>query len=105
MKNWISCNERTPIIGDRVIATVKHSEWISDYNSNFVPEDEKVYRQESIDVCYAKYIGGKIWIYLDEKNGWVYCDEIEEEERGLGEVCNTIIAWMPLPDPYKEDEK
>ena len=37
---------------------------------------------------YEHYLGGKWW----------YMDTWEDEAKG-------VIAWMPLPEPYKEGEK
>lgn len=101
---WIPVEERLPEPGEAVWATVKHSEWISDYGADWVPKEEKIYHPEVCGAYVAQYIGGGIWKYADEENEWIHCDAIEKEEMDPGIVYDTVIAWMPLPEPYRPEE-
>ena len=98
---WIPVEERLPVQGEPVWATIKHSEWINDYDTDWLPEEEKKYHPESYGVYKAEYIGGGIWQYSDDYNEWIYCDAVEKEERNLANVYDTVTAWMPLPEPYQ----
>ena len=101
---WIPVEERLPKLGEPVWATVKHSEWISDYDTDWLPEEKKTYHPESYGVYKAEYIGEGIWQYSDDYNEWVYCDLVEKEKRNLANVYDTVTAWMPLPEPYRPEE-
>ncbi len=98
--DWIPVEERLPKLGEPVWATVKHSEWISDYDTDWLPEEKKTYHPESYGVYEAEYIGEGIWQYSDDYNEWVYCDPVEKEKRNLANVYDTVTAWQPLPEPY-----
>ena len=102
---WIPVEERLPVQGEPVWATIKHSEWINDYDTDWLPEEEKKYHPESYGVYKAEYIGGGIWQYSDDYNEWIYCDAVEKEERNLENVYDTVTAWMPLPEPYRKEGK
>lgn len=102
--HWIPVEESLPELGEAVWATVKHSEWISDYGADWLPEEEKIYHPKSYGVYKAEYVGGGNWQYADDYNEWVYCDVTEKEKKDLANVYDTVIAWMPLPYPYKGEE-
>ena len=62
---WIpACNPPQPHV--MVLATIKHSAWIADYNSDWVPEAEKIKHPEEFEVCKAYYIGGGLWQFYNE---------------------------------------
>ena len=48
----------------------------------------------------GKYEEG-IWWYEDEVNEWIRCDGEPNEARDPGVVYDTVIAWQPIPEPYK----
>ena len=100
---WVPVEERLPEPGEPVWATVKHSEWISDYDADWLPEVEKTYHPESYGVYKAEYIGKGIWQYSDDYCEWIYCDAVEKEERNLANVYDTVTAWMPLPESYRKE--
>lgn len=100
---WIPVEESLPELGEVVWATVKHSEWISDYDADWLPKEEMIYHPKSYGVYKAEYVGGGNWRYTDGYNEWIYCDVAEKEKRNLANVYDTVIAWMPLPDPYKKE--
>ena len=101
--HWIPVEERLPEEETSVWVTVKHSSWISDYGSDFIPKEEWEYHPESSGTHKGKYEEG-IWWYEDEENEWIRCDEEPHEARDLGAVYDTVIAWQPLPEPYKPKE-
>ena len=102
-QRWIPVEERLPEPGEAVWATVKHSEWISDYDAGWPPEEKKTYHPESSGVYRAEYIGGENWRYADDYNEWIYCDAVEKEKGDLGYIYDTVTAWMPLPKPYRKE--
>lgn len=74
MNEWIPVSERLPEEGEVVLTTVKGIQGILE---NFVYAD-------------CRYING-IWESLVEAN-YDYWTEIVD-----------VIAWMPYPEPYKEN--
>ena len=75
-QQWIPCSERLPEIGDIYIVTGKQKyPWEKEWNY-------------FVDVAsnYGDYIDD----YWDTFNDWIEGQETH------------IIAWMPLPEAYKE---
>lgn len=99
---WIPVGERLPELFLNVLATVYHSEWISDYSSSWVPDEEKLYHPESRGTYLAFVDCDGQWTYLDESNQENTCDEKFCDDKSA--VYSVVIAWMPLPDPYKGGE-
>lgn len=100
---WIPVEERLPGEEMLVWVTVKHSSWISDYGSDFIPKEEWGYHPESSGTYKGKYEEG-IWWYEDEENEWIRCDE-PGEERDIGMVYDTVIAWQPYTEPESYQAK
>ena len=98
--HWIPVEERLPEEEILVWVTVKHSSWISDYGSDFIPKEEWGYHPESSGTYKGKYEEG-IWWYEDEVNEWIRCDGEPNEARDPGVVYDTVIAWQPILEPYK----
>lgn len=100
-QKWIPCGERLP--EDVVIVTV----------------ETKTFKQKY--VCEAVWIPR--WSEKAEYDSWEYCSEYNEDDdeyyvlEGWYErvhnwdeysyvgIEDDVIAWMPLPDPYKEGEE
>lgn len=101
---WIPVEERLPKSGKAVLATIRHSAWTSDADSDWVPEEGKIYHPESCGVYKAEYVGDGLWQYADDDNEWIYCDAVEKENKDPWMVYDTVIAWMPLPEPYRVEE-
>ena len=96
--DWIPCSKRLPEQGRWVFATVMHSAWISDYDSEWVKEEEKIHHKKSFGT-YLAYINtfGE-WIFLDEESETICEKEIGNDP---GELYDVAIAWKPLPEPYR----
>ena len=97
---WIPVEERLPEEGITVWVTVKHSEWISDYGSEYIPREEWEYHPESNGAYKGKYEEGT-WHFEDEENEWIRCEREPGETRDLGRIYDTVTAWMPLPEPCR----
>lgn len=85
---WIPCSERLPEDCDNrfYMCVVESHE-----------EDPPMYCQ------YEEGIGFGFWndIYDEHTLGFIDSEFKTNEELG----CEKVIAWMPLPEPYKEIEK
>ena len=99
---WIPVSERLPEPFKLVEVTVHCSEWISDYDSVWVSEDEKIHHDEE----YLSRMG-----YMDKDGDWLFydqdgCEFYCEKEFGSDktDVYNVVTAWQPLPEPYKGGE-
>lgn len=96
---WIPVEVAPPPIAQRLQATIKHHKWIADYDSDWVPEEEKTIHPEWTEVCEIVSIGA-MWFY--------YCEETDYEKeiayigplKDLSMPVSEIIAWRPIPEPY-----
>lgn len=99
---WIPVSERLPKPYKLVEVTVHCSEWISDYDSAWVPENEKIHYDEE----YLSRIGytdeGGDWLFYNKDGCEIYCDK--EFGTDKTDVYNVVTAWRPLPEPYKGGE-
>lgn len=100
---WIPVEVAPPPIGQRLQATIKHHKWIADYDSGWVPEEEKTIHPEWTEVCEIVCIGA-MWFY--------YCKETDYEKeiayinplKDLSAPVSEIIAWQPLPEQYRPEK-
>lgn len=102
MDGWIPVSERLSEPFKLVEVTVHCSEWISDYDSVWIPENEKIHYDEE----YLSRMG-----YMDKDGDWIFydkdgCEIYCEKEFGTDktDAYNVVTAWRPLPDPYKGGE-
>lgn len=97
--NWIPVSERLPDPYKIVYVTVHCSEWTSDYDSDWVAENEKVHHEEKyiVNVGYVDEDGN--WIAFNDDGYEVCCDEEFGTDKGC--VYSAVTAWMPFPEPYK----
>lgn len=96
---WILVSEQLPEEGVRTLAIIKHHEWISDYDSNRVPEEEKVRHPEYIETCEVVYWGERIgWEYRDmESIPGFFADYAFVKPKGkISLPVAEVIAWKPL---------
>ena len=75
---WIPCTERLPEIGDTYIVTGIQKD----------PHEKEWHYFVDVASNYGDYIDD----YWDTFNDWIEGQETH------------IVAWMPLPEPYKMDE-
>lgn len=99
--NWIPVEERLPEAGELVRVTVHSSEWISDYNSDWVSEEDKIHYPAEYNVYDGFLCRDEAWIFYDKHNAEVTC--VKEFGIDKGRVYDVVTAWMPiiLPEPYK----
>ena len=99
--NWIPVEERLPEAGELVKVTVHSSEWISDYNSDWVSEEDKIHYPAEYNVYDGFLCRDEAWIFYDKYNAEVTC--VKEFRIDKGRVYDVVTAWMPiiLPEPYK----
>ena len=98
---WIPVEERLPEAGQRVIATIKHHAWISDYDQNWVPESEKTMHQEYTESCEAVMTGNGIWSYRCKEDDYDMDTASVHPGKSLAYPIAEVIAWRPLPEPYR----
>lgn len=99
MVGWIPCSERLPEINEIVMVTVHSSEWVSDFNTSFATEEEKKIHPERYDVFMGCLRGNKEWVFFDESMSETSCEKEFGNDRGY--IYSVVIAWQPLPEPYK----
>ena len=58
---WIPVERKTPPTGKRLQAKIKHHEWITDYDNDWVPEEERTRHPEYTEICEIVCVDG-IWI-------------------------------------------
>ncbi len=99
---WIPVKERLPEVKKMVKVTVHSSEWIADYDSAWVPEEEKTHHPEEYNVYdgYIDRVG--MWRFYDEEGSVNACDKEFGTNKGI--VYDVVTAWMPKEqiEPYKE---
>ena len=99
---WIPVSEKLPEVGKMVKVTVHSSEWIGDYYSYWVPEEEKTYHSEEYAVYdgYIDRVG--MWKFYDEEGSFNACDKEFGTNKEI--VYDVVTAWMPKEqiEPYKE---
>lgn len=81
VSEWIPCSERLPEKDGRYLTTyplIRDMKWVHIlwYGEPSMP---------------SRNVQGKVWYVSDEEYGDVPYDD--------------VIAWMPLPEPYREDDK
>ena len=97
---WIPVSERLPEPDKMVVVTVHCSEWISDYDSVWVSEDEKIHHSEEYLVSMG-YVVNDLgdWAFFDLDGYEIPCDK--EFGTDKGDFYSVVTAWRPLPEPYK----
>ena len=102
---WIPVSERLPEPYKLVEVTVHCSEWISDYDSVWVSEDEKIHHSEEYLVSMG-YVVNDLgdWAFFDRDGYEIPCDK--EFGKDKGDVYSVVTAWRPFEElePYKGGE-
>lgn len=103
--NWIPVSERLPEPDKMVVVTVHCSEWISDYDSVWVLEDEKIHHSEEY-LASMGYVVNDLgdWAFFDRDGYEIPCDK--EFGKDKGDVYSVVTAWRPFEElePYKGGE-
>ena len=85
---WIPCQERLPEEdGDYLVLYYTPSAYKPYYTYDVTSFANDLYRIDKYDFSDKK-----------EQKGWYYCDQ----EYGFCED-NSVYAWMPLPEPLREE--
>ncbi len=100
--NWIPVEERLPEANEIVVVTVHSSEWVSDFDTSFVPEEEKKIYPERYDVFEGCLRENREWVFFDESMSETSCEKEFGNDKGY--IYSVVTAWQPLPEPYKPTE-
>lgn len=95
---WIPVEERPPEPGQRVIATLKHHRWISDYDSDLIPPEERGRHPEYTETKEVLYKTENHWEYEDDEYIMTAYTNPNED---ISFPVVQVTAWQPLPEPYK----
>lgn len=102
---WIPVEERLPEPDKMVVVTVHCSEWISDYDSVWVSEDEKIHHSEEYLVSMG-YVVNDLgdWAFFDLDGYEIPCDK--EFGTDKGDFYSVVTAWRSFEElkPYKGGE-
>ena len=101
---WISVSERLPEPYKLVEVTVHCSEWISDYDSAWVPENEKIHYDEEYLSRTGYTDEGGDWLFYDKDGYEIPCDK--EFGTDKGDFYSVVTAWRSFEElkPYKGGE-
>ena len=101
---WIPVEEEIPTLGQRLQATILHHEWVSDYDSSWVPPEEKIHHPAYTEVCEI-YSVGAMWYYACAEDDYhrdvAYINPLKD----LSSPVAEIIAWRPLPEPHRPERR
>ena len=100
--DWIPVEKEWPPFGKKLQATILHHEWISDYDSAWVPEKEKVHHAAYIEVCEIHPLGA-MWCYACAEDDYHNDIAYIEPAKDLSGPVAEIIAWRPFPGPYQKE--
>ena len=99
---WIPVKKEWPPFGQRLQATILHHEWVSDYDSAWVPEEEKIHHAAYTEVCEI-YPSGAMWCYNCAEDDYHSDVAYIEPAKDMNMPVAEIIAWRPLPELYRPE--
>lgn len=99
---WIPVEKELPPLGQRLQATILHHEWVPDYDSSWVPPEEKIYHPAYTEVCEI-YSVGAMWYYACAEDDYHRDVAYVFPRQDLSNPIAEIIAWQPLPEPYRPE--
>ncbi|WP_432627238.1 hypothetical protein [Brotaphodocola sp.] len=104
---WILASERLPKYDRWVQVTVKQHRWISEFDNEELPDEEKIDHPERIYCTLGRCLSRTTWEYAvleaGDESVWTSLTDDCSVER-LGYPMTEVIAWMPLPEVYREDD-
>lgn len=110
-EKWIPVGEQLPEENRWVQVTVKRHHWISNFDDEIFLGEEKIDHPEYIYCTLGRYetLDSKedIWEFLDLESEseclWTsFTNDCSTED--LSYPMAEVIAWMPVPKTYREDE-
>lgn len=97
---WIPVEERLPEDKTAVLATVRHRRWICDYDWG---ESEWCEHPERYEVCTVYRDGDEYHKMDDSDYDNISYIPVTDQEEDIAYPIEEVVAWMPLPEPYKKD--
>lgn len=97
---WIPVEERLPEDKTAVLATVRHRRWICDYD---LGESEWYEHPEYYEVCTVYRDGDEYHKMDDSDYDNISYISVADQEEDIAYPIEEVVAWMPLPEPYKKD--
>lgn len=97
---WIPVEERLPEGETAVLATVRHRRWICDYD---LGESEWYEHPEYYEVCTVYRDGDEYHKMDDSDYDNISYIPVADQEEDIAYPIEEVVAWMPLPEPYKKD--
>lgn len=101
---WILIERESPPAGQRLLATIEHHEWISDYDSELISDQEKIRYPAYTEVCEILYVDGK-WNYMCGEGEYELSEVYIKPKKNIGIAIDEITAWHTLPEPYSPKSK
>lgn len=97
---WIPAEEQLPEDETTVLATVRHRRWICDYD---LGESEWYEHPEYYEVCTVCRDGDEYHKMDDSDYDNITYIPVADQEENIAYPIEEVVAWMPLPEPYKKD--
>lgn len=106
---WIPCSERLPKVETEVLILAKRK--IRDGYFRYI-RTTAMYEDGTVSKSDSHWYWYDIECEYDKENecyivpkGWREIKHYNPDECCKNKVDDEVIAWQPLPDPYKEDEQ
>lgn len=99
---WIPVEEQLPEDETSVLATVRHRRWICDYD---LGESEWYEHPEYYEVCTVYRNGDEYHKMDDSDYDNISYIPVADQEENIAYPIEEVVAWMPLPAPYKKESK
>ncbi|MCI5996116.1 MAG: DUF551 domain-containing protein [Blautia sp.] len=97
---WIPVEEQLPEDKTVVLATVRHRRWIFGYD---LGESEWYEHPERYEVCTVYRDGDEYHKMDDSDYDNISYIPVADQEEDIAYPVEEVVAWMPLPEPYKKD--
>lgn len=92
---WIPVEEKLPKTDMKVQAIIKHHKWIADYDSDWVPEEEKTVHPEWTEICEAIYKNGEFTFRCIEDDCFAETAYVSPENN-ITKPVSEILKWRPI---------